>query len=464
MPPNLKNPRRSGSKIRNDDVSVMCCRWLMPVVYKIITILYSIMMLGTSGICWNSARLLPSPRCRSNFYPHGKSVPSRYETVCHARDNMPETDQDVLNWAKSSITEHLEAKSGREVEWSNTDLLKLCMLVSLEETASDGSLGDDVLFKSTWDLSLIKHYSIRIRELFMDMCQDIEGDLCSKSSYDEYAAKYPTHLVSAINDVLYEQQGYKRMPSYGDVSSFQLRRVLDSGVGSPILLAIIYMIVAEESGLSLHALSLEEGSYVVMWPKDDAIRLGAQGEVFVIDPYAKGSLMSAQEISEIFDVDVPFRPDSLKDMAEDTLLQLLMTHWCLAVQCPPEPLLAIPLDLDVALGEYSDVSVQVEYDDGHKGPLLSNRGDFWTVSPETMHHMQKCLSAAEKLHILQEGTVESTLRLALCQYFCHEYQKAIDSLDKVLQLCDGPQEDHDPLIELERIEVLQNKCRLLLRT
>ncbi|KAI8104157.1 hypothetical protein M9435_006683 [Picochlorum sp. BPE23] len=352
---------------------------------------------------------------------------------------MPETDQDVLNWAKSSIIEHLEAKSGGEVEWSNTDLLKLCMLVSLEETASDGSLGDDVLFKSTWDLSLIKHYSIRIRELFMDMCQDIEGDLYSKaqSSYDDYVAKYPTHLVSAINEVLYEQQGYKRMASYGDVSSFQLRRVLDSGVGSPILLAIIYMIVAEESGLSLHALSLEEGSYVVMWPKDDTIRLGAQGEVFVIDPYAKGSLMSAQEISEIFDVDVPFRPDSLKDMAEDTLLQLLLTHWCLAVQCPPEPLLAIPLDLDVALGEYSDVSVQVEYDDGQKGPLLSNRGDFWTVSPETQHHMQKCLSAAEKLHILQEGTIESTVRLALCQYFCQEYHKAIESLDMVLQLCES---------------------------
>lgn len=389
-------------------------------------------------------------------------MPNRYEIVCHARDNMPETDQDVLNWAKSSIIEHLEAKSGGEVEWSNTDLLKLCMLVSLEETASDGSLGDDVLFKSTWDLSLIKHYSIRIRELFMDMCQDIEGDMYSKaqSSYDDYVAKYPTHLVSAINEVLYEQQGYKRMASYGDVSSFQLRRVLDSGVGSPILLAIIYMIVAEESGLSLHALSLEEGSYVVMWPKDDTIRLGAQGEVFVIDPYAKGSLMSAQEISEIFDVDVPFRPDSLKDMAEDTLLQLLLTHWCLAVQCPPEPLLAIPLDLDVALGEYSDVSVQVEYDDGQKGPLLSNRGDFWTVSPETMHHMQKCLSAAEKLHILQEGTIESTIRLALCQYFCQEYHKAIESLDMVLE----KNESHDPLFELERIEVLQNKCRLLLRT
>ena len=170
--------------------------------------------------------------------------------------------------------------------------------------------------------------------------------------------------------------------------------------------------------------------------------------------------MSAQEISEIFDVVVPLRPGSLRDMAEATLLQLLTTHWCLAVQCPPEPLLAIPLDLDVALGEYSDVSVQVEYDDGQKAPLLSNKGDFWTVSPETMHHMQRCLSAAEKLHILQDGTVESTVRLALCQYFCHDYQKAIESLEKVLEQCG----DDDSLIDLERIEVLQNKCRLLLRT
>ncbi len=419
-------------------------------------------MLGVAGIRWNGARLVYTSRCRSNPWSPGRRVLSRHDTVSYARENMPETDEDVLDWANLSIREHLEAKSGGEIEWSNTDLLKLCMLVSLEETASDGLLGDDVLFRSTWDLSLITHYSVRVRELFMDMCQDIEGGLDSKPrlSYDEYVARYPTHLVSAINDVLYEQQGYKRMASYGDVSSFQLRRVLDSGVGSPILLAIIYLVVAEESGLSLNALSLEEGSYVVMWPKDDGIRLGAQGALFVIDPYAKGSLMSAQEISEIFDVVVPLRPGSLRDMAEATLLQLLTTHWCLAVQCPPEPLLAIPLDLDVALGEYSDVSVQVEYDDGKKAPLLSNKGDFWTVSPETMHHMQRCLSAAEKLHILQDGTVESTVRLALCQYFCHDYQKAIESLEKVLEQCG----DDDSPIDLERIEVLQNKCRLLLRT
>lgn len=422
----------------------------------------TMVILGVAGIRWNGARLVYTSRCRSNPWSPGRRVLSRHDTVSYARENMPETDKDVLDWANLSIREHLEAKSGGEVEWSNTDLLKLCMLVSLEETASDGLLGDDVLFRSTWDLSLIKHYSVRVRELFMDMCQDIEGDLDSKArlSYDEYVARYPTHLVSAINDVLYEQQGYKRMASYGDVSSFQLRRVLDSGVGSPILLAIIYLVVAEESGLSLNALSLEEGSYVVMWPKDDGIRLGAQGALFVIDPYAKGSLMSAQEISEIFDVVVPLQPGSLRDMAEATLLQLLTTHWCLAVQCPPEPLLAIPLDLDVALGEYSDVSVQVEYDDGQKAPLLSNKGDFWTVSPETMHHMQRCLSAAEKLHILQDGTVESTVRLALCQYFCHDYQKAIESLEKVLEQCG----DDDSLIDLERIEVLQNKCRLLLRT
>lgn len=419
-------------------------------------------MLGVAGIRWNGARLVYTSRCRSNPWSPGRRVLSRHDTVSYARENMPETDEDVLDWANLSIREHLEAKSGGEIEWSNTDLLKLCMLVSLEETASDGLLGDDVLFRSTWDLSLITHYSVRVRELFMDMCQDIEGGLDSKPrlSYDEYVARYPTHLVSAINDVLYEQQGYKRMASYGDVSSFQLRRVLDSGVGSPILLAIIYLVVAEESGLSLNALSLEEGSYVVMWPKDDGIRLGAQGALFVIDPYAKGSLMSAQEISEIFDVVVPLRPGSLRDMAEATLLQLLTTHWCLAVQCPPEPLLAIPLDLDVALGEYSDVSVQVEYDDGKKAPLLSNKGDFWTVSPETMHHMQRCLSAAEKLHILQDGTVESTVRLALCQYFYHDYQKAIESLEKVLEQCG----DDDSPIDLERIEVLQNKCRLLLRT
>lgn len=415
-------------------------------------------MFDAAVVCRNDSRLFPHrlSRLNSNGSFWG-GVSNRHQIVRYAGENMPETDQDVLEWATSSITEHLQTKSSPEAVWSKTDLLKLCMLVSLEETASERSPKDDVLFKSTWDLSLIKQYSVCIRELFMDMCKDIEGDLFSTTaSYGDYVAKYPTSLVSAINNVLYEQQGYKRMPSYGQVSNFQLRRVLDSGIGSPILLSIIYLVVAEESGLSLNALALEEGSYVVMWPRDDAMRLGAHGEVFVIDPYAQGSLMSAQEISEIFGVDMPFQPDSLKDMAEATLLQLLMTHWCLALQCPPEPLLAIPLDIDVALGDYSDVSVDVAFDDGQKAPLHT-KGDFWTVSSETMHHMKRCLSAAEKLHLVQQGSVQSTIRLAICQYFCEEYENAIESLEKVMVHKD------DPEVPLERIDVLLNKCRLLLQ-
>lgn len=371
--------------------------------------------------------------------------------------DLPESDQAVLGWVKAKIERKI-----LESTWPNSmaELLSFCMMLSLEELADDpssmmkGLRTENVqLFKSTWSADIVKSMALDVRETFMRLVNDGERP---SADYNELVRVYPTTLVTAINHVLFEQQGYQRMSEFGNTDCFQMSRVLDQGVGSPILLSILYMAIAEESGLLLSCLILEEGAYCMLWAEGQPLSVG--GETFLIDAYARGSLMAAMEISELFDVKMPFKPSSYRHLAVAALLQLLQTHWCLALECPPEPAFALPLNLELALGEYSDVDFTIEFEDGDELPY--SRGQFWSIDSEKPKaHIQRCISAAEKLCMLQGNSNESKLRLSLVLFFAKEYDRA-DSLLEDLLSTNSLEYTFDPS-EVDRMRTLSGKCKLL---
>ena len=53
---------------------------------------------------------------------------------------------------------------------------------------------------------------------------------------------------------------------------------------------------------------------------------------------------------------MPLQPSSLQDIACAIVQQFLETCWSAALQLPPEPAFRIPITLEVALGEYDDIS------------------------------------------------------------------------------------------------------------
>ena len=172
-------------------------------------------------------------------------------------DDVPDREEVVLDWTRAKIDAWCESISDMDRQSSMIhDLLKLCMLLSLEEMAfvSGGSTVEQGyrVQRDTWSLQNIKKISSRVKELFIKRVSE-------ESSVEVLAEKYPTTLVSTINQVLFEDQGYQRMKHFGDLECFQLSKVLDNGRSCPILLAVVYMAVAEESGMPLHALVLEEG-------------------------------------------------------------------------------------------------------------------------------------------------------------------------------------------------------------
>lgn len=70
---------------------------------------------------------------------------------------------------------------------------------------------------------------------------------------------------------------------------------MESGVGSPAALCILYMDVCRRLGLPLAGRPVEEGRYFLAWPQAAPLTVG--GEAFVVDPYGGGALMAAAEVT-----------------------------------------------------------------------------------------------------------------------------------------------------------------------
>ena len=111
---------------------------------------------------------------------------------------------------------------------------------------------------------------------------------------------------------------------------------------------------------------LEEGNYAVL----------SMG-MWVIDPYSKCLLMSAEEVAELFDVDLPLRPSTLREVSIALVKQRLFFEWS-SITGVYEPAFRLPLDgeegLELALGSFEDVSFsyrtsadKMDAEDGREG-------------------------------------------------------------------------------------------------
>jgi len=200
---------------------------------------------------------------------------------------------------------------------------------------------------------------------------------------------------------------------------------LDQGEGSPAAMAVLYIAVSELLDFPLHAQPLDGGSYFVLWPQQESMGLCAAGEKFMIDPYAEGSLISEQEVSDIFDVEIPCTPAPMKDIVAAILLQLRDAHWCSALECPTEPAFAIPLCLEVALGEYEDVTVSYTSD--------SNEGEEHVTEiwwPKNSGSIQRALYAAKKVALVKQDSMESQIDLAILEFFCQRVRNGKNQVGK----------------------------------
>jgi len=148
---------------------------------------------------------------------------------------------------------------------------------------------------------------------------------------DELAATVTDRLISksdifrsiaALNLVLFQSHGFRgNRDDYFDPKNSFLNEVIDRKRGIPITLSVLYMEVAQRTGLRL------EG---VGFPGHFLVKVAGEGDDIVLDPYNGGEIVSMDQLAKmlyaLYGGKVPFHPDFLEPATKKQILTRILNN------------------------------------------------------------------------------------------------------------------------------------------
>jgi regulator of sirC expression with transglutaminase-like and TPR domain len=130
----------------------------------------------------------------------------------------------------------------------------------------------------------------------------------------------PEALVQALHRHLFDHLGFTGNPSdYYNPDNSYLNRVLESRVGIPIALSVVYLEVARRLGVACRGVGLP-GHFVV----------GLEASGLYLDPFHGGQLLSAGDcrrlVQDMFGPSVPWREEFLAPYTKRDILSRMLTN------------------------------------------------------------------------------------------------------------------------------------------
>lgn len=117
------------------------------------------------------------------------------------------------------------------------------------------------------------------------MASDIEMQLLKKSNNID--SLEPVEVLNTMNNYLFYDRGFKgNEESYYEPDNSFLNKVIDNGVGIPVSLSILYILIARRLNIPVFGISLP-GHFILKYSDSRA--------EFFIDPYNKGVMISVNE-------------------------------------------------------------------------------------------------------------------------------------------------------------------------
>lgn len=125
--------------------------------------------------------------------------------------------------------------------------------------------------------------------------------------------KNPTYLISMLNEYMFDILGFTgNHDDYYNPKNNFLNVVIDTKVGIPITLSIIYVAIAKHLGLDLRP---------VGFPSHFLVK---QSEEIILDPYGHGRLLTIDDLHEILERnyggEVEFLPQFLDEIEPENVL------------------------------------------------------------------------------------------------------------------------------------------------
>ena len=158
--------------------------------------------------------------------------------------------------------------------------------IKLSQNKNGEFLEDALFLLASWGFPEVNmsEYRKKLDNMAMDIKTQllrIDPDLSRIGSLE---------TINKINDYLFFVKGYNGNPSnfYDPDNSF-LNRVIDTKLGIPISLSVIYILIARKINIPVTGVNLP-GHFIVKYSKGD--------DEFFIDPFNKGVIISMKEATE----------------------------------------------------------------------------------------------------------------------------------------------------------------------
>jgi regulator of sirC expression with transglutaminase-like and TPR domain len=190
----------------------------------------------------------------------------------------------------------------------------------------------------------------------------------------------PEERVMALNRFLFAELGYRgNAEEYYDPRNSYLNEVMDRRTGLPITLSVVFLEVAQRVGLTAHGLNFP-GHFLV------AVR--QPGGLVVLDPFRRGAVLTTDELRE---------------------------RWQRATQ-------RVPPALKSLLAPARRLAIVVR--------ILNNLKLVYLERDEEA----RAIAAVEKMVLVNPLGAEHHRELGALHLAAHQYSKAIDCLERYLQL------------------------------
>jgi regulator of sirC expression with transglutaminase-like and TPR domain len=121
----------------------------------------------------------------------------------------------------------------------------------------------------------------------------------------------PSETLIALNHYFFDELGFRgNAADYYDPRNSYLNDVMERRLGIPISLSVLYIDVGRRLGLPLEGVS---------FPSHFLVKCVLRAGVLVLDPYAKGASLSAEELRRRLGEDAQTMPESNADSLQTTL-------------------------------------------------------------------------------------------------------------------------------------------------
>ncbi|KAL9230720.1 hypothetical protein vseg_006035 [Gypsophila vaccaria] len=273
------------------------------------------------------------------------------------------------------------------------------------------------------------------------IAREVEAELVSRD-----IGCHLIEVIEAVNVVIFEERGFKRVPIAVEPKCSYLHGVLNSGIGSSILLSIIYIEVCRRLGLTM--VGSRVGEDFLIWPQmenpEELFKATSGHSLFAIvngrcveDPR---SMASDLDSNSLLSLDITTN----RDIIGIALANLIRLHWKRASRS------SHGLMLTSALRVVHDANENVENIDGSRRPLLRP------------HDLRLAIMASERLLILQPHNWSLRRDHGMMLYYNREYGKAVQELSICMAF--APEEEAallEPFVEKLHLLRLESSWKSL---